>query len=357
MAAPDELVEFVANQATPDLWAGWHRIRRRWHEESWSEDPFRPDWLEESELTRPDPFTIHKRFVRVRGGEIVSALLLDATAPSSPEYATSRHLIYASSFVLPERRRHRVAAGWLPTMVEVMDGLGATMATMSAHEEPGIEFLRWLGAEPRYAERSNRLDLRTVDWDMVEAWVTAGRERSPEARLERYLERIPEDRLEEITGVTTKLLSTIPLEGLDHGDIIFTPEMYHEWTTRLDASGGRHHTVLVREPDGSVSALTDVLKYPHEEGHVRQLFTGVDPAARGRGLGKWVKAAMLLQVRELHPDTVYITTENAGSNAAMLAINYQLGFRPYREATSYQIGREALGRRADAEMAGRRARP
>src|SRR5947209_4527912 len=101
MAAADELVEFVAAEATPDLWAGWHRIRRRWHEESWREDPYRPDWLEEFELKQPDPFTIHKRFVRLRGGDVVSALRLGAPAPASPGYATNRHLLYATSFVLP----------------------------------------------------------------------------------------------------------------------------------------------------------------------------------------------------------------------------------------------------------------
>src|SRR5439155_13889828 len=105
MGVSDDLVEFTATEATPELWGGWHRIRRRWHEESWPEDPYRPDWLEESELTRPDPFTIHKRFVRVRDGDVVSALLLDATAPGSPEYSTNRHLVYASSYVLPEQRR------------------------------------------------------------------------------------------------------------------------------------------------------------------------------------------------------------------------------------------------------------
>jgi GNAT superfamily N-acetyltransferase len=343
---PDELVEFVAADATPEQWGRWHRLRRRWHDASWHDEPYRPDWLEEFDLTRPDPFTIHRRFVRVRGGDLVSALMVDATAPGSPEYETNRHLVYASSFVLPEQRRRRLAAGWLPTLVEAMDGLGATVATMATHEEPGHEFLRWLGAESKYVERQSRLDLRTLDWAQVESWAREGQERSPEARLELYLDRLPEDGLEEITRVSTTLLRTIPMEDLDHGSITYTPEMYHEWTARLDASGAKHHTVLVREPDGRVSALTDMLKYPYEDGHVRQLFTGVDPAARGRGLGKWVKAAMLLQVQEAHPESVYVTTENAGSNAAMLAINRQLGFRPLRDTTSYQIGREAVGSRA-----------
>ena len=183
---------------------------------------------------------------------------------------------------------------------------------------------------------------------MVDRWSREGRQRSPGSRLEVYPHRVPEDRLAEISESSTRLLNTMPFEELDHGDIVFTPEMYHEWSARLDESGGEHHTVLVREPDGSVSALTDVVKYPHEEGYVRQQFTGVDPAARGRGLGKWIKAAMLQHVRESHPETFYLTTENAGSNAAMLAINRSLGFRLVRETTTYQIGREELRRKQPA---------
>jgi hypothetical protein len=62
-------------------------------------------------------------------------------------------------------------------------------------------------------------------------------------------------------------------------------------------------------------------------------------------LGKWLKAAMLEHVRAVHPDTVYMTTENAGSNASMLAINRALGFQLYRAATTYQVPLEALTRR------------
>src|SRR5207237_8988504 len=98
-------------------------------------------------------------------------------------------------------------------------------------------------------------------------------------------------------------------------------------------------------PDGSAARVTDGVKAWPEEGYVRQQCTGVGPAARGRGLGKWIKAAMLQHVRESHPETFYLTTENAGSNAAMLAINRSLGFRLVRETTTYQIGREELRRK------------
>jgi GNAT superfamily N-acetyltransferase len=341
----DQVVEFVPADATPEEWARWHGLRRRWHDASWPDEPYRPDQLEEAELRRPDPFEVNVRFLRVRGGDVVSSLTLNAPAPESPEYESNRHLLYASCFVLPEVRRERLAAGWLRTVADVMDRLGARVATMATHEEPGHAFLRWLGAQSRYVERESRLDLRAIDWALVERWAREGEQRSPHSRLEAYPHRIPEDRLDEILASTTSLLNTMPFEELDHGDIVFTPAMYREWSARLDAGGAEHHTLLVREPDGSLSALTDVLKYPHEDGYVRQLFTGVDPATRGRGLGKWIKAAMLLQVRETHPETVYVTTENAGSNDAMLAINHRLGFRLVREATTYQIGLEELRRK------------
>src|SRR5437879_543016 len=154
---PDQVVEFVAAEATQEQWARWHRLRRRWHETSWPEDPYTPDWLEEADLKRPDPFTINMRFVRVRGSDDVTSLALQAPAPGSPEYETNRHLVSVSSFVVPEDRRQRLAAGWLPTLLERMDALGATVATMSTHEEPGHAFLGWLGAEAKYRERESRL--------------------------------------------------------------------------------------------------------------------------------------------------------------------------------------------------------
>ena len=80
----DQVLEFVPAEATSEQWARWHRFRKRWHEASWPEDPYQPDWLEEAELKRPNPFTISQRFVRVREGEIVTAFVLQSTAPESP---------------------------------------------------------------------------------------------------------------------------------------------------------------------------------------------------------------------------------------------------------------------------------
>jgi GNAT superfamily N-acetyltransferase len=91
--------------------------------------------------------------------------------------------------------------------------------------------------------------------------------------------------------------------------------------------------------------MTDVTWAPYRRTIVEQMLTGVRPDARGRGIGKWIKAVMLDHIRTLYPDAQWVSTGNAASNAPMLAINQKLGFKPYRSGSEYQIARDELGAR------------
>ena len=146
----------------------------------------------------------------------------------------------------------------------------------------------------------------------------------------------------------------MPFENLDFGEIVLTPDHMREYYARLEIGHDRLHTILTREPDGVISAITDMSWTPHRPTIIEQRFTGVRPDARGRGLGKWIKAAMLKHVHELYPQARWVTTENAGSNAPMLAINKRLGFREFRAGTEYQISRDAVAERIKALAARRR---
>src|SRR5437762_2363079 len=105
------------------------------------------------------------------------------------------------------------------------------------------------------------------------------------------------------------------------------------------------HDAIAWEPDGTISAMTDVSWAAYRRTLIEQQFTGVRPDARGRGLGKWIKAAMVLHIRELYPDAVWIATGNAGSNAPMLKFNRTMGFKAYRTRVDYQVNREQLAAR------------
>lgn len=65
--------------------------------------------------------------------------------------------------------------------------------------------------------------------------------------------------------------------------------------------------------------------------------TGVLPKYRGHGLGRWLKAAMFEKVVAERPKVKRSRTGKANSNAAMLKINHEMGFRPYKEWAAWQV--------------------
>jgi mycothiol synthase len=334
--------------AARDFWHRYHVFRSVRQRESRPDDPLRGDAEQEAILKRVDPFEFHERFEVSRGGTMLALFEGTAKTPKSPEYATNKHLYDAEVYVLPEHRRQGIGASFLPILLQLMDRHGATKVSFWADEESGHEFLKWIGAAPKMSSIESRLRLSEVDWPMLERWVAEGQARSPSTRLEIYDGPIPEAMRAEYAPQLSSILNTIPFEGLDHGDIVITPEVMRDFDARLAVTGDVPHTVLTRETDGAISGLTEVGWAPYHRELIYQWFTGVRPDARGRGLGKWVKAAMLLHLRERYPEARWMSTENAGSNAPMLKINRAMGFKTYREGTVYQMARDDLERRLAA---------
>lgn len=294
-------------------------------------------------MKRPDPSQLQFWYEISESGVALSSFGGGSIRPENPEYETNKHHFWGGIYVRPEHRRRGIATLWLHVIARLMDERGATVLGMGADHESGHAFLKWLGAEPKLTDIDSRLDLSQVDWAMVERWVTEGQERSPETRVEIYDGRLPNELVPDFAAQRTALLNTMPFENLDLGKIIVTPEKVAEWEARAQLTQTVWHNVMARQADGTITGMTDVEWTPYGRKQIQQQFTGVLPAARGRGIGKWLKAAMLLHLRELYPDAQWIITDNAHTNAPMLKINAELGFKPFRRSVSYQMSRAQLG--------------
>lgn len=182
---------------------------------------------------------------------------------------------------------------------------------------------------------------------MVKDWNNKGAESAEEEGVSQLMHQdIPDDIIEEYTEVYSETMNQQPLGGIDVS-MITTPESRREQEERMKKLGITWHTKITREKDYHISGLTEMLMVESMPWKAIQNLTGVREKYRGRGLGKWLKADMLLFVRDNYPDIKYITTGNAYSNAPMLAINTRLGFTTYKQAKNFMFElkelREKLG--------------
>lgn len=256
--------------AGPDFWKRYHEYRRARQKDERPDDPVRPDDLEELRLKRANPFEFEYRYEVSRDGVMASMFGGKTVRPENPEYATNKHLFWVDCYVRRDERRRGIGASWLPVILELMDRHGCTIVGIGAEDQPGYAFLNWAGADAKFSGAENRLRIADVDWAMLERWVKQGQERSPRTRLEIHDGPLPEAMWAAFAPQLSTMLNTIPWEGLDHGDIIVTPAHLKHHNERLKAGQETPHTVLTREPDGTISSVTDVTWAPYRSTIVEQ---------------------------------------------------------------------------------------
>ncbi|TVR94246.1 MAG: N-acetyltransferase, partial [Trueperaceae bacterium] len=192
------------------------------------------------------------------------------------------------------------------------------------------------------------LTVRNVAASQLDGWLRAGPERAPDVELEWLGSPYPEGALEGLS-VVMRAMNDIPLGDLQITDRTVTPATLRDLEAARRQRGDERWTLVARRrADGVLVGATETLWAPDNPAVMVQLGTMVLREARGRGIGRWLKAAMLERVLRERPEVRLVRTDSSSMNAPMRAINDALGFHLALTETVWQVGVDEAANALDA---------
>jgi GNAT superfamily N-acetyltransferase len=242
-------------------------------------------------------------------------------------------------YVRPDARRRGVGRSLFEPVVAAALANGRTLIDAAGHPRiPGsIEFLQAVGGRHAFFGRFNVAQVDDIDLDLLNRWGEQAKERAADYDME-VLDSPVADRRVEAMVAAQDIMNTAPREEMQADDDVFTVELWREAEATLAARQADHWILAaVHRPTGAIAGYTEVTLPSLWPARAYQGDTGVHPDHRERGLGRWLKAAMALRLINERPAVRSISTGNAGSNAPMLNINHQMGFRCAEERDFHQV--------------------
>lgn len=251
----------------------------------------------------------------------------------------NRHAAQFNLDVLPKFREGGLEAPLLRHITEAAEQEGRSLLITSTNSRVpwGEALMQKLGAEKALESHTNQLDLRELNPSLVKSWLEQGQEKAAEFELLLWEGAYPEEHLAAFAALMD-VMNTAPRGNLQVEDFQLTPELLRQMEQMLFAAGNGRWTLVIREKSsGRLAGYTEISWHKSRPQIINQQGTGVLTEFRNKGLGRWLKAAMLDRLLHESPEARFVRTGNADANAPMLKINQALGFKPYIAQATWQI--------------------
>ena len=308
----------------------------RMREESAPEDPPTPmSTLKHRFENLPDFVNLGFWLARRKGADEVIA----SGSSMVMNTGQNEHICQIDVRVEPDFRCQGLGTSLLRRTVRFADEEGRTLLLFSTNGRvpAGAAFLEQLGAQKALETSVNQLDLADVDKGMIRQWVIQGEKRAVGIELGLWEGPYPDDQLDRVVALM-EVMDSQPTDDLDVEEMKFNAEQIRSLEKNVFSDGVERWTLYARDAaSDQMTGFTELYYNPNNPKVLEQGNTGVFPEYRGRGIGKWLKAAMIEKVFAERPEAQFIRTGNADSNAPMLKINHQLGFKQLKANASWQI--------------------
>ncbi|MHA1210904.1 MAG: GNAT family N-acetyltransferase [Candidatus Heimdallarchaeota archaeon] len=331
-----------------DFWEKYHILNEKRHRELYPDDSLlNRATLEQS--IKIGWLGYHKFHWNVFKDETKREIIADSIAAyvtkDAPNYAENKDNSYFYILVDSDYYRQGLGKLLLKIATEVIKKHGCKFMETNTMCIPGKEFCTKYGAKLVNEFTKNRLAIKNIDWKLVQNWIKEVKANAPGVKLEEF-SIVPEKDIVEISKLETILEMDMPALEEDNKWVdVFTPEKRRKEEKRWKELGRKKHIIISREENGIISGYTEITYSEIDQpGKIRQGLTGVLKEYRGRGLGKFLKAQMLLYIKENIKYGKYIRTGNADHNIPMMKINEKLGFKPFILELAYKFVTEELSK-------------
>lgn len=336
---------FDPNTASEQIWEAYFHYSEKGYFEERLGDPPPPRELVRRDLLTHFPGYESKRWLVFKDESrtsVIASLILGYSVQDDPAYELNKNLAWPRIFVDRNYRRTGIGRQLLSLLIEEVRKINRSSLEAFASIPDGIDTCRHLGGLDAICSSENRLDMDHVDWEMVEQWVVQGTQNNPETKIIQC-SAVPEDLIADFCNVLTECSQTSPHGELESRDV-YTTELRRTWEQKDAERGKERITLFTLEPDGHISSITEMTYIPEMPDRLFQEWTGVKVSDRQRGLGKWLKAQMLLRVRQRYPNVQIVITGNADNNESMLSINRRLGFKTFRSGITFKFDVQELSK-------------
>lgn len=286
-------------------------------------DPPTPRAMQYAEWRNLLPAQPVKRWVLRDGAEVVAAAVVSYDLEQNLENGFGRLHVH------PDHRGRGHARRIAEPLFDELQLAGRTrIDTYIKNDAPSEDLAARLGLKAVYGEKRSRLIIEDLDHSLMHRWIERSSERGSDYRVDYVQSPLPEEMIEKFCDLTL-VMNTAPREDFEQEDEVLTPQTWRDMEkSAADSKGQIHVLIAVHEPTDEYAGYTVMKTEDLQPDLAWQWDTGVHPAHRNKGLGRWLKAVMIEKVTADYPAITRVDTYNAGSNAPMLNINVAMGFRP-----------------------------
>jgi mycothiol synthase len=257
---------------------------------------------------------------------------------------TNERLAWIQLGVRPDVRRQGIARALLRTAVEVAKDAGRTVVTADSIDTipAGQAFAEAIGADDAMREITNTVLTSALDQSMLEEWILTAPGRAPGYEVLVIDGMYDESFYEDVARLVVMGHEDMPFDDLDMEPMITTAQTIAERAKQFDGVIERTTALARHVESGRIVGYSGITVPVGESETLQTTLTVVHRDHRGHALGKWIKAAVIMRALEKYPDSLRLTTENAVSNAPMIAINDAIGFKPEFETIAHQANVDVI---------------